>query len=79
MSKIQDYYANELLLEREEDIKNLREHNVDLHKKISNLRYSLLKVRTELSEVKILHYTMEESQDQVKNSLEIIQKALSNE
>jgi len=85
MGKVKGFYTNELLLEREDDIRNLNKKSRKLHKEIGSLKYSLLQVRAELNEIrhdgetKIVHYTMEESEQRVKNSLEIIKKALRNE
>ena len=74
MGKVKGFYTNELLLEREDDIRNLNKHNRDLHKEIGSLKYSLLQVRAELNEIK---HGVETKQ--VKNSLKIIKKALRNE
>ena len=85
MGKVKGFYTNELLLEREDDIRSLTKENRKLHKSIGSLKYSLLQVRAELNEIKhdgktkIVHYTMEESEQKVKNSLEIIKKALNND
>tara|TARA_R110000796_G_scaffold232788_1_gene351225 strand:- start:1298 stop:1702 length:405 start_codon:yes stop_codon:yes gene_type:complete len=54
-------------------------YNIELKRKIANLKLTLLKVRTQLSNVRIVHYTIEESQNQINDSLIIIKKGLSDE
>ena len=46
MGKVKDYYTNELLLEREDEIRGLSKENVKLHKEISSLRFTLLKIKS---------------------------------
>ena len=46
MGKVKDYYTNELLLEREDEIRGLSKENVKLHKNISSLRFALLKIQS---------------------------------
>tara|TARA_R100000742_G_C4261198_1_gene78976 strand:- start:28 stop:375 length:348 start_codon:yes stop_codon:yes gene_type:complete len=52
MGKVKSYYHNELLLERENDIKTLNKNNQELNKYVAKLRYALLEVRTNLIAVK---------------------------
>ena len=48
MGKVKEYYQNELLLEREDEIKALNKSNRKLNEYVANLRYALLKVRAYL-------------------------------
>tara|TARA_R110000824_G_scaffold218869_5_gene405599 strand:+ start:5815 stop:6051 length:237 start_codon:yes stop_codon:yes gene_type:complete len=74
-----------LNIKNKDDIRSLTKENRKLHKSIGSLKYSLLQVRAELNEIKhngktkIVHYTMEESEQKVKNSLKIIKKTLNEE
>jgi len=46
MGKVKEFFTNELLLDRENDIRNLKHERKELKITISKLRLTLLKVRT---------------------------------
>ena len=46
MGKVKEFFTNELLLDRENDIRNLKHERKGLKITISKLRLTLLKVRT---------------------------------
>ena len=52
MGKTKEYYQNELLLEREDEIRALNKSNQKLNEYVAKLRYALLKVRTSLVSAK---------------------------
>tara|TARA_R100001230_G_C5672485_1_gene177570 strand:+ start:971 stop:1300 length:330 start_codon:yes stop_codon:yes gene_type:complete len=77
MGKVKEYYQNELLLEREDEIKALNKSNRKLNEYVANLRYALLKVRAYLIALE------SEDLDDIKlkrihSSLETIKEVLSN-
>ena len=75
MGKTRSYYQNELLLEREDEIRMLNRENRKLHKYISELRFALLKVN-KVSEQNVNKHTHPDTVNYIKN---IVKKVLNNE
>ena len=77
MGKVKEYYQNELLLEREDEIKALNKSNRKLNEYVANLRYALLKVRAYLIALQSENLDAIELK-RIHNSLETIKEVLNN-
>ena len=77
MGKVKEYYQNELLLEREDEIRALNKSNRKLNEYVANLRYALLKVRANL--IALQSEDLKDIElERINTSLETIKKVLSN-
>ena len=77
MGKVKEYYQNELLLEREDEIRTLNKSNRKLNEYVANLRYALLKVRANL--IALQSEDLKDIElERINTSLETIKKVLSN-
>ena len=77
MGKVKEYYQNELLLEREDEIRTLNKNNRKLNEYVANLRYALLKVRAYL--IALQSEDLKDIElERINTSLETIKKVLSN-
>jgi len=77
MGKTKDYYQNELLLEREDEIRALNKSNQKLNEYVANLRYALLKVRANL--IALQSENLKDIElERINTSLETIKEVLSN-
>ena len=72
MGKVKSFYTNELLLERENDIRKLNKDVVRSEKTNAKLRWALLNIRTNL--------TVSDLDEKTKTkNVKIIDKALSDD
>ena len=68
MGKVKEFFSNELLLDRENDIRNLKHECKELKITISKLRLTLLKVRTMIN--------IKKDNDDIRN---VIKSALNDD
>ena len=68
MGKVKEFFSNELLLDRENDIRNLKNECKELKITISKLRLTLLKVRTMIN--------IKKDNDDIRN---VIKSALNDD